>query len=211
VLPADGAVCHCPTSPIHVCVHVLITFPLHVRPPSRFPSCTCTSTPDYSEEPVPRRLHCCPGPNKRGDQALVRVHAGAAAGLARDVRGVPERPDRARACRRSNTSYGMVPSPIADSFEHKQLCGTILDSVAGSAGPSSDVVAFFGGSSEQCGRRTVGLFRVRASARGGVCWKPRVRGLAERASTPRAGRQMADRGRESGSVAVHSAASDFPG
>ncbi len=55
---------------------------------------------DFREKPVRQRLYCRLEPSVRGrGEAVVCVHAGAAAGVARNVQRVPERPDLASACR----------------------------------------------------------------------------------------------------------------
>ena len=83
-------------------------------------------------------------------EVLVCVHAGAAAGVARHVQCLPERPNLARACPRRHTLH-LVVSPIPDPVKHTRVEGLPLESSAFSSGSSFDVGAFDGGSRKACG------------------------------------------------------------
>ena len=68
-----------------------------------------TSNPIFSEGPVHRRFQHRLEPGVRGGrQMLVHLNAGAAAGVARALRGLSKRSDLARYSRRSNTSELVV-------------------------------------------------------------------------------------------------------
>ena len=54
-------------------------------------------------------------------EALVCVYSGAAAGVARDVRCLPQRTDLERVCQQACTSHLVVSSPVTGPVDHTRV------------------------------------------------------------------------------------------